>query len=206
MDQLLILPAQQRVSPSLLESLKRSGWRTTVTEDMVQAKQLLQRGGISGIIVEIAPQGHDPERMKLLRFVREFCPDTTVIILHSEGTIAEGLADEKLVQELDSLDRASAQIASSSSSTSYRLTPSQKRIAELVSQAYPNREIARLLKIKEQSVRNELSRIFRKTGVWNRVELALLMRGDPAPDAEARKEWAVNHERPVLEAQTLPRA
>ena len=125
MDQLLILPAQQRVSPSLLESLKRSGWRTTVTEDMVQAKQLLQRGGISGIIVEIAPQGHDPERMKLLRFVREFCPDTTVIILHSEGTIAEGLADEKLVQELDSLDRSSAQIASSHSSTSYRLTPSQ---------------------------------------------------------------------------------
>ena len=71
------------------------------------------------------------------------------------------------------------------------LTPWQKRIAELVAQAYPNREIARKLQIKEQSVRNELSRIFKKMGVWNRVELALLMRNDPAGAAAANgsKPW-----------------
>ena len=71
--------------------------------------------------------------------------------------------------------------------------------AELVAQAYPNREIARRLKIKEQSVRNELSRIFRKMGVWNRVELALLMRNGPAeePGADAKDAWPVELKPPA---------
>jgi hypothetical protein len=64
-----------------------------------------------------------------------------------------------------------------------------------VAQAYPNREIAQRLKIKEQSVRNELSRIFRKMGIWNRVELALLLRkgeqqGDtPAVQSPSDEHW-----------------
>jgi len=57
------------------------------------------------------------------------------------------------------------------------LNGTQKRIAELVAQGYGNRQIASLLNLREQSVRNEVSRIFKKTGIANRVELALRMHG-----------------------------
>ena len=57
------------------------------------------------------------------------------------------------------------------------LNRTQQRIAELVAQGYGNRQIASLLNLREQSVRNEVSRIFKKTGIANRVELALRMHG-----------------------------
>ena len=57
------------------------------------------------------------------------------------------------------------------------LNGTQKRIAELVAQGYGNRQIASRLNLREQSVRNEVSRIFKKTGIANRVELALRMHG-----------------------------
>src|SRR4029077_10443678 len=96
----------------------------------------------------------------------------------------------------------------------YNLSPAQKRIAELVAQAYPNREIARRLKIKEQSVRNELSRIFKKMGVWNRVELALLMRDGkveergpqhPTGAADENCPWPVDVKPPVDGPNQAPR-
>ena len=86
----------------------------------------------------------------------------------------------------------------------YNLSPAQKRIAELVAQAYPNREIARRLRIKEQSVRNELSRIFKKMGVWNRVELALLMRNGQSVETTVNTvpeaQWPVDIKPPAAEA------
>jgi DNA-binding NarL/FixJ family response regulator len=57
------------------------------------------------------------------------------------------------------------------------LNRTQQRIAELVAQGYGNRQIASRLNLREQSVRNEVSRIFKKTGIANRVELALRMHG-----------------------------
>ena len=57
------------------------------------------------------------------------------------------------------------------------LNGTQKRIAELVAQGYANRQIASRLNRREQSVRNEVSRILKKTGISNRVELALRMHG-----------------------------
>src|SRR5476649_1212593 len=135
---------------------------------------MLQRGDVAGIMVEFGDAETDAERFKVLRYVHEFCPGTVVIMLNA-GTDAFKTAGTRLVQALNTMDDARMEPASSVLDL-FNLSPAQKRIAELVAQAYPNREIARRLRIKEQSVRNELSRIFKKMGVWNRVELALLMR------------------------------
>src|ERR1051326_9278666 len=107
-------------------------------------------------------------------------------------------ADAGLVQTLNSVDDVRSQPQGQMLDL-YNLSPAQKRIAELVAQAYPNREIARRLKIKEQSVRNELSRIFRKMGVWNRVELALLMRNGQGEEhnTDAKNAWPVGLKPPV---------
>jgi len=191
MDHLLIVPLKQNLSENLLASLRQAGWRITVTADMVRAKQLLQQGDISGVVMEFDPARHDPDRLKVLRYVHEFCPGALVIMLHSGPDAFASLAGPKVLHALDTMDDVRTDAPPRVSLDLYNLTPAQKRIAELVAQAYPNREIARKLQIKEQSVRNELSRIFKKMGVWNRVELALLMRNDPAGAAAANgsKPW-----------------
>jgi DNA-binding CsgD family transcriptional regulator len=92
-----------------------------------------------------------------------------------------------------------------------RLSPAQRRISLLVAQAHPNREIARRLKIEEQSVRNELSRIFKKMHVRNRVELALWMKEGQSPAAAEVHEgslqsaWPVELKPPTDDAATSTR-
>jgi DNA-binding CsgD family transcriptional regulator len=186
MDHLLIIAADNGVPRALLQSLKTAGWRITVTADITAAKQLLQRGDVAGVVIELNAR-HDPERLKILRFVQEFCPKTVVIMMQSGADTLLNAGHMKLAETLDVID--GSQIEKSAVSLDlYRLSPAQKRIAVLVSEAYPNREIARRLKIKEQSVRNELSRIFKKMGVWNRVELALLMRKTEGPVSRPQRE------------------
>jgi DNA-binding CsgD family transcriptional regulator len=201
MDHLLIIASSDGIPADMMQSLRLAGWRTTVTADIVSAKQLLQRGGIAGVIVDLKSD-HDPERLKILRFVQEFCPGTLVIMLQANA-IAQ-VNGTKLVQTLDSLGEVQVERRTTSLDLHY-LTPAQNRIAELVARAYPNREIARKLKIKEQSVRNELSRIFKKMGIWNRVELALLLRGkDQAPAPESSSEpWKTGFQTvpPVVDAE-----
>ncbi len=180
MDHLLVVPLDRGVPESFLKSLRQAGWRVSVTSEVLRAKQLLQQGDVAGVVLEFSSATHDPDRFKVLRYVHEFCPGTLVIMLNS-GVDAFTAADTGLVQALNSADDVRSQ-AQGHMLDLYKLSPAQKRIAELVAQAYPNREIARRLKIKEQSVRNELSRIFKKMGVWNRVELALLMRDGKAEE------------------------
>lgn len=53
------------------------------------------------------------------------------------------------------------------------LTPREQQLVDLVSQAKLNKEIAYELRLAEGTVRDYLSRLFRKVGVKNRTELAV---------------------------------
>ena len=53
------------------------------------------------------------------------------------------------------------------------LTPREREVARLVSQGMPNRRIATVLGIQEQSVKNLVSVVMRKLRCENRVQLAL---------------------------------
>ena len=199
MDHLLVVPLNQGVPESFLDSLRKAGWRVSMTTDVLRAKQLLQQGGIGGVVLEFNPANPDSDRFKVLRFIQEFCPGTMVIMLNS-GADNFTAANASLVQTLNTIEDVRSE-AEPHILDLYNLSPAQKRIAELVAQAYPNREIARRLRIKEQSVRNELSRIFKKMGVWNRVELALLMRNgqpeDPAAAPAVEAQWPVEMKPPT---------
>ena len=201
MDELLILPLKHGVQEDLLASLRQAGWRITVTSDMVRAKQLLQKREVAALILEINPAEHDVDRLKILRFVQEFCRGTLVILLHSRGEATTSNSHHQFVQSLNNVSDVRMEIQERAKFDLYQLSPAQRRIAEFVAQAYPNKEIARSLKIKEQSVRNELSRIFKKMGVWNRVELALLMNnGTPSQNRTnqgAKEPWQTDGDSPT---------
>jgi DNA-binding NarL/FixJ family response regulator len=54
-----------------------------------------------------------------------------------------------------------------------RLTPKEMRIVALIVQGCKNREIASRLKTTEQVIKNYLRSVYDKTGVSDRLELAL---------------------------------
>jgi len=53
-----------------------------------------------------------------------------------------------------------------------RLTPTEDRIARLVSGGRTNREVAAIVRISPKTVEVNLSRVYRKLNIRNRTELA----------------------------------
>jgi len=80
------------------------------------------------------------------------------------------------------IDRLLKVSDSSLSNAPPKLTPREKQVVELILQARSNREIARSLGISTQTVTAHLSRLMRKTGTDNRVNLASFMRKRPLSD------------------------
>ena len=57
----------------------------------------------------------------------------------------------------------------------WRFSPRERQIATLLANGCSNQEIANRLGLRLQTVKNHLSRIYRKLGVPNRVQLAVLV-------------------------------
>ena len=57
----------------------------------------------------------------------------------------------------------------------WRFSPRERQIATLLANGCSNQEIANRLGLRLQTVKNHLSRVYRKLGVPNRVQLAVLV-------------------------------
>ena len=67
-----------------------------------------------------------------------------------------------------------------------RLNEREAKICKYVAQGRSNRVIAHKLRFSEQTVKNYLGEIFRKLGVHNRVQLALLSANTERPKRRRR--------------------
>ena len=54
------------------------------------------------------------------------------------------------------------------------LTPRERQLLAIILDGARNREIADRLGLKEQTVKNQLATLYRKTGASSRLELAML--------------------------------
>lgn len=81
---------------------------------------------------------------------------------------ARGLDAVRMVAEHTASSRSSVQ-----ANAAARLSPREKQVIGFILEGCTNREIAATLQTSEQVVKNHLSRIFDKVGVYNRLELAL---------------------------------
>ena len=77
-----------------------------------------------------------------------------------------------------------AQGSSAASTPHWRFSPRERQIVSLLANGCSNQEIANRLGLRLQTVKNHLSRIYRKLGVPNRVQLAVLvLQKEPPEDA-----------------------
>jgi DNA-binding CsgD family transcriptional regulator len=82
-------------------------------------------------------------------------------------------------------------------STLGTLSPRERQIARLVAAGRSNKEIGWELKISPQTVKNTLTKIFDKTGLHSRIELAVRLVSDHY-EARARREgWRFGGRLPV---------
>lgn len=71
--------------------------------------------------------------------------------------------------------------------TSARLTPRERQIVRAIAGGGTNRDIGRRLGVREQTIKNQLSVIYGKLGVRNRLELAIYAARHGLLDAEAKR-------------------
>jgi DNA-binding NarL/FixJ family response regulator len=69
----------------------------------------------------------------------------------------------------------------------HRLTARQREIVDAVLEGASNKEIASRLSISEQTVKNQLTTVYEKLGIHNRVQLSMIYRGAPREAAEERR-------------------
>jgi DNA-binding NarL/FixJ family response regulator len=70
---------------------------------------------------------------------------------------------------------------------SQRLTGRQREIVDAVLEGASNKEIASRLNISEQTVKNQLTTVYEKLGIHNRVQLSMIYREPPRESAEERR-------------------
>lgn len=82
-----------------------------------------------------------------------------------------------------------------SGNTSLILTSRERQIVALLVEGCRNRDIARRFGTREQTVKNQLTKIFEKTGTTSRLELVLyaIKMGVAAPTASARSRTLEQH-------------
>ena len=151
-------------------------------------------GSLRNSIV-IYPSSFAPDMNELLDWIEQAGSRSVVILEHGatledalatrvEGTILRSVAAPQLVDCLlrvaagqRSVQRANVKTMPSpdrvGANVLERLTPKELQIVALIAEGSKNKEIAMQLGTKEQVVKNYLRSIYDKTGVSDRLELAL---------------------------------
>lgn len=151
--------------------------RASVLRDIVE----LLKVSPSTYIVAITTDCEEDHELALFRAgVRGVCPlhISREMLMKVVGAVLEGelwirrTLISKLVESV-AADRVEA--ATGNTGRFQILTPREVEIARLIGQGVSNKHIARSLAITERTVKGHLTAIFRKTGVMDRLKLALLV-------------------------------
>lgn len=136
-------------------------------------------------LLVIGPQGNDDLAMEVIsagaRAYLDLTSEIDVVRLAIDVVISGNIcAPRKVLCKL--IDRLLKISDSSLTSAPPQLTPREVQVVELILLARSNREIARNLGISTQTVTAHVSRLMRKTGTDNRINLASFMRKRPLCD------------------------
>jgi DNA-binding NarL/FixJ family response regulator len=119
-------------------------------------------------------------RVKIILWVHTIVPELAyqTMRLGVRGILRKTLGAEVMIRCLQQVNRGECWFEETLTSSfmnmkTVRLSRRESQLISLVSQGRKNKEIASALSIAEQTVKIYLSRVFRKVGVKDRLELAL---------------------------------
>jgi DNA-binding NarL/FixJ family response regulator len=135
--------------PALVRFAQEAGSTTTAVLENDESPQAYVAAGVRGIV------HRDILTTDLLRCIRQVGRGESFVQRRSAGGPA-GFESDMVAERVRD-----------------RLTPKELKILGLILQGYKNKEIAEELKNSEQVIKNYLRSIFDKTGVSDRLELAL---------------------------------
>ncbi|MFI6095148.1 LuxR C-terminal-related transcriptional regulator [Lentzea sp. NPDC051213] len=117
-------------------------------------------------------RGHRPDLLWACAILAQFCDDPQPVVRELHAIAKEGGASFLLPARVSALMRRFGVTAPRASATPGELTGTELRIVELVRAGQTNRQIAAELEVSEKAVEHHLTRLFLRTGVRSRVELA----------------------------------
>ena len=149
------------------------------TDDWVQLNQLKASGNVNIILLVSSSTSTVGQRV------------ADAVVRRSEGAAALIQVVRRFIGPM--MYRPYGQQQSSSASVAHEpvniygaprsLTKRELEVAQLVAQGMPNRRIAAVLQLQEQSIKNLVSAVMRKLDCENRVQVALRLSGRPSASA-----------------------
>ena len=156
--------------------------------DLTRAPELAEAHAADLLLVGLEEAVDNRELYRLLRRVHKRCPElVTVVFVEQEdrctvdAALAGGaywavdrrLGAAELVRAVTEAYRAQLEETGSlgaPAGTRARLTRRELEILRLVAEGRPNREVARILWVTDQTIKFHLANTYKKLGVRNRVE------------------------------------
>jgi DNA-binding NarL/FixJ family response regulator len=141
---------------------------SSLRPDLLRLRTLLEATGSRGIVIAENNESAGPYLQQGFRGV-VYRNVTGQALVECVRRVAAGevwLPPQLLPQDSPEEDMVGTRVRD-------RLTPKEMRIVALIVQGFKNREIASRLKTTEQVIKNYLRSIYDKTGVSDRLELAL---------------------------------
>lgn len=189
----LLVVEDERDQRDVLEKwLRESGYVTMSARDGLEAVDLVQQHAFDVIITDLKLPGLNG--LQLLGLIKELHPSAIVIFLSGQGTMEDAITAlregraydfiQKPLRELRQLNLViekallSRQICGplegeSLPSPRETLSARELELARLLVQGFDTRAIADHLALSEKTVRNNLTLLYEKLGVGNRVQAIL---------------------------------
>lgn len=120
----------------------------------------------------VRQRGHRPDLLWACHILAQFCDDPRQIVRELHAVAKEGGSSFLLPARVSALMRKFGVNAPRTATGPAGLTATELRIVELVRAGQTNRQIATELELSEKAVEHHLTRLFLRTGVRSRVELA----------------------------------
>ncbi len=140
---------------------------SSLASDLHEVMDVIEDAGCKAVI--ILEHGAEVDESVARRaegiVLRSVAGSQLVDTLHRVAA-GERIVQRASVKSMPSQDRVGARVLA-------RLTPKEVQIVALIGEGFKNKEIATKLDTKEQVVKNYLRGIYDKTGVSDRLELAL---------------------------------
>jgi DNA-binding NarL/FixJ family response regulator len=168
---------------------------TSLRPDVIRIRHLLAAAGSHGIVIAENNDAAEPYLQQGFRGVvfRNVTGSSLVDCVRRVASGSVWSPPQLIAPEASDEDLVGSRVRD-------RLTPKEMRIVALIVQGCKNREIAHRLKTTEQVIKNYLRSIYDKTGVSDRLELALFTLHHRALAAAAAEVGS------KLEAESTPAA